>query len=600
MRDRYILTQSSSSINGNNYTNVLLETLAQTEMLVLLAAFSFLVVFNILVGNRKGVLANARFGGRIEKFNAVKTAQKQRQQGDIAKTALYLGDKSMAGWKPQAQTLLTGNPPVLALPHLNRHVIVLGSTGCGKTTTFVNRAIQDSIRQGHPIIIVDPKGELAAINAPYAKAHDYEDYYLAPGQDHTDCFNILEWMRNSRDSTRAQQIAMTIQANANPKGVAKTHDFFSDSGEVLIRSALMLTKASNYPDLLMAKRILALPDLCQRIQDAYKSGRISPWIENSFQQFMAGKDAKKTIAGIAATAGLVFDKFTQEEFFNAFIGKSTMTMEFTGKKILFVQPPKTQRDVVMPVLTTAVEILVEENMSIPRSQPLLLMLEEFPLGYWRKTEEWMTFRRSDGLAVMLVAQLWSQIRQKYGEDEAKIILGNANTQIYFNTNDVETARLVSDRCGQKEVKVRQNSNSNGKSGHSRSTSEQIQKIPLKPHEELLKDPEGTFTLFSPGHGSKNEINVPIHMSYRIPQEELDRDKQMEKAWAEYIYPERCKQAQKWHLDDEQRESALLERGAAAEEYLPLKEEAQDSGTNQNNTSERGALAHQNKELATYV
>lgn len=596
MSDRTIEIKDSSPLSDYK---VLLEPFLQTEFLSLLGCLVLLIVFNLFMGaNRKGVLAHARFGGRLEKFNALKKAQKQREQGDKAKTSLYLGDKPMEGWKPQVQTLLTGNPPVLALPDLNRHVIVLGSTGCGKTTTFVNRAIQDAIRQGHPIIIFDPKGELAQINAPLAKAHDYEDYYLAPGQPHTDRFNILEWMRNSRDSTRAQQIATTIQANANPKGVAKSNDFFGDSGEILIRSVLMLTKASDYPDLLMAKRILALPELCQRIQDSYKSGRISPWIENSFQQFMAGKEAKKTIAGIAATAGLVFDKFTQEEFFNAFIGKSTIPMEFTGKKILFVQPPKAQREVVMPVLTTAVEILVEENMSIPRDQPLLLMLEEFPLGYWRKAEEWMTFNRSDGLAVMLVAQLWSQIRKKYGEDEAKIILANANTQIHFNSNDVETAKIVSDRCGQTEVKVKQHSNSNGKSGHSHSTSEQIQKVPLKSHEELLKDPEGTFTMFSPGHGARGEINVPIHMTYRIPQEELDRDEQMKKAWVEYVYPERCKQAKQWHLDDDQREAALLERGRAAEEFLPLREEKENQDIQSlRSTTESGVLANQKNDFA---
>ena len=600
MSNRYIITQSSSSID--KYANSIKESLAETEMLILLAAFSFLIVFNLFMGgNRKGVLANARFGGRVEKFNALRLAQKQKQKGDKAKTALYAGERLMSGWKPQMQTLLTGNSPALALPNLNQHVAIMGTTGFGKTTTIGNRAIQDGIRDGHPIIVFDPKGELAQINAPYAKAHDYQAYYLKPGGKHTDCFNVVEWMRSSKDSTRAQQIAKTIQANANPKGVAKSNDFFSDSGEVLIRSVLMLTKASDYPDLLMAKRILALPELCQRIQDSYKSGRLNPWIENSFQQFMAGQDAKKTIAGIAATAGLVFDGFTQEEFYNAFIGKSTMTMDFTGKKILFVQPPMEQEDVVMPILTTVVEILVEENMSKPREEPLLLFLEEFPIAYWRKVERWMSFRRSNGLAVFLIAQLWAQIRKKYGEDEAKSILANANTQIYFNCNDVETARMVSSRCGEKEVKVKQKSRSSGKQGNSNSTSEQLQKVPLMTHDEFLQMEESEFVMFNTGHGARGKTSVPIRMKYRIPQEELDRDKQMETAWFEYIYPERCEEAKEWHLDEDQREAALLKRGHAAEEYLPLKEqgESEDSQADRANT-DQGILAHQNKEFTTYV
>ena len=601
MENRYIATQPSSSID--KYANSIKESFAETEMLMLLAALSFLIVFNLLMGGkRKGVLANARFGGRVEKFNAVKKAQKQRKKNDLAKTALYAGEKPMGGWKPLLQTLLTGNPPCLPLANLNQHMIVLGSTGCGKTTTIVNRVIQAGIRDGKPIIVFDPKGELAQINAPYAKAYDYEDYYLAPGKDYTDRFNVVEWMRSCKDSTRAQQIAKTIQANAKPKGANNSNDFFSDSGEVLIRSVLMLTKASDYPDLLMAKRILALPELCQRIQDSYKSGRLNPWIENSFQQFMAGKDANKTIAGIAATAGLVFDGFTQEEFFNAFIGKSTIPMEFTGKKILFVQPPMEQEDVVMPILTTAVEILVEENMSKPRVDPLFLILEEFDVGFWRKVQRWMSFRRSNGLAVILIAQLWAQIRQKYGEDEAKAILANANTQIYFNSNDVETAKMVSNRLGQKEVIVKNRSHSNGKSGHSNSSSEQSQKTALKSEEELIKVGEGEFTMFSIAYGSRGEVNVPIQMKYPIPEEILDRDKKMqEQAWPEFVCPEKRKQVKTWHLDEEQREKALLERGHAAEEYLPLKEqgESEDSQAARANT-DQGILAHQNKEFTTYV
>ena len=595
---KQIETQPSSPINDYQ---VLLEPFLQTEVLTLLACFVFLIFFNLLMGtSRKGVIANARFGGRIEKFNALRTAQKQKEKKKVAQTALYLGEKPMDGWKPQVKTLLTGNCPCLPLPNLNQHLIALGSTGCGKTTTIVNRVLQAAIRDGHPLIIFDPKGELAKINAPYAKAYDYEDYYLAPGEDHTDRFNIVEWMRSSKDSVRAQQIAKTIQANTNAEGVGieKTDGFFGSSGEILIRSVLMLTKQSNYPDLLMAKRILGLPDLCDRIQAAFKSGRLSSWIENSFQQFMSGKAADRTIAGIAATAGLVFDNFTQEEFFNAFIGKSTIPMDFTGQKILFVQPPIEHEEVVMPVLTTTVEILVEENMREEREEPLFLVLEEFPIGYWRKLKRWMTFRRSNGLAVILIAQLWAQVREKYREDGAKIILGNANTQIFFNSNDTETAKIVSERCGYKEVKVEQHSNSNGKSGHSHSTSEQTQKTALKPPEELTKVPEGEFTMFNVGFGSRGEAYVPIQMKYTIPQDVLDRDEKMKKeVWKEYIYPEIRKQAESWHLDEDQREAALLERKREAEKFLPDSEVVTASESPNNNY---GIGASEEEEFAPVV
>ncbi|WP_036488303.1 type IV secretory system conjugative DNA transfer family protein [Myxosarcina sp. GI1] len=572
----------------------LLKPFFQTEVLALIACFAFLMCFNLLLGrNRKGILANARFSGRQEKLNAIKAVLKQRQKKDLAKTAVFAGEP-LDGWKPQLKVWLTGKLPSLPLPSLNQHLIALGSTGCGKTTTVVNRVIQAAIRDGHPLIVFDPKGELAQINAPYAKAHDYEDYYLAPGKPYTDRFNIVEWMRGHKDSTRAQQIAKTIQANAKTEGAGKTDDFFSGSGEILLRSILMLTKGSDYPDLLMAKRILGLPDLCDRLQAAYKTDRLNLWIENSFQQFMTGKASSKQIAGVAATAGLIFDNFTQEEFFNAFIGKSTIPMNFTGKKILFVQPPIDKKDIVMPVLTTAIEILVEENMSLPRTQPLLLMLEEFPLGYWRKAEKWMTYDRSNGLAVFLIAQLWSQIRKRYGQDEALTILANANTQIFFNSNDMETAKMLSERCGQKEVIFKQHSNSNGKSGHSHSSSEQRQKTSLKSPDELTKVEEAEFVMFNPDFKARGEARVPLYMKYKMPQEILDRDENMKQVWTEYVYPERCQQAATWHLDEKQREAALIERREAAEKLLPFED------TSLSNDSDYGVLKRQREEFASYV
>ena len=563
----------------------------------LLLLLGLMMVIGSLSSRKKGVLADAYFAGRREKLNAFIKARKQKKKRHKSKTALFAGDAGVEGKKVVLKSWVTGKLPSLPFPSLNQHLIALGSTGCGKTTTVVNRLIQDAIREGHPLIIFDPKGELAEVNAPYAQAFGYQDYYLAPGKKYTDCFNIVEWMRNQKDSVRAQQIAKTIQANSNPHGVSKTDPFFGASGEILVRSVLMLTRGTDYADLLMAKRILSLPELCDRIRIAQAKGKLDPWIENSFQQFISGKDAERTIAGIATTAGLVFDGFTQEEFLNAFMGKSTIPMDFTGKKILFVQPPIDTADIVMPVLTTAVEILVEENMSRPRNEPLLLFLEEFPLGYWRKCQQWMSYRRGDGLAVILIAQLFAQIRDRYGQDTALSILANANTQIYFNCNDMETAKAVSDRCGLKEVTYKQKSTSSGKSGNSYSKSEQRQKVPLITPDKLLQMGEGEFIMFNNGYGEDGKANIPVRKIYRIPKTTLDRDEELKVVWREITHPELCKKAEGRSLNELETVEALLDRGCEAESLLP---DDGDTGAAEESMTVYGSLSHQKEEFADYV
>ena len=275
-------------------------------------------------------------------------------------------------------------------------------------------------------------------------------------------------------------------------------------------------------------------------------------------------------------------------------------MDFTGKKILFVQPPIDREDVVMPVLTTAVEILVEENMSVKRTEPLLLILEEFPLGHWRKAEQWMSFRRSNGLAVILIAQLFAQIRRRYGQDTALSILGNANTQIYFNCNDVETAKMVSDRCGYKEVRFKSDSTSTGKSGRTRSSSEQRQKVPLMTHDELLSMSEGEFVMFNLAYGAGGKSSIPIHQTYRIPEFELDRDEQLKSEGWDLIYPELCERVKPFHLDQKQRVAALLKRGEAAEKLLPLSSSPTTTPTTTTNATLQGILAKHKQDYLDYV
>ncbi|NJO93724.1 MAG: type IV secretory system conjugative DNA transfer family protein [Hydrococcus sp. RM1_1_31] len=211
--------------------------------------------------------------------------------------ALFAGNAPMIGWKPHLKTFLTGNPSVLPLPNLNQHTVVLGSTGCGKTTTINNRLLQDAIRQGHPMVVFDPKGDLAQIHAPYADAFGYEIYCLAPGKPYTDRFNILDFLRTFKDSGRAEQAAKTINRNANV-GVSKTDPFFGPSGDKLVRSILMLAKASPYPDLLMAKRLLSLPDLTERLRVAFESGRLILELRTAFNSFYRARKAIKLLLAL--------------------------------------------------------------------------------------------------------------------------------------------------------------------------------------------------------------------------------------------------------------------------------------------------------------
>jgi type IV secretory pathway TraG/TraD family ATPase VirD4 len=260
-----------------------------------------------------------------------------------------------------------------------------------------------------------------------------------------------------------------------------------------------------------------------------------------------------------------------------------------------------QIDVIMPLLAAFIDLFVEENFEQLTNESLLLFLEEFPVGYFPRIEQWMALRRASGLSVFLTAQNIAQIRRRYGADDMATIFSNAMTQFYFNPNDNETAELVSKRCGEKEVRYKQFSRSHGKGGGSHSFSEQIHKVPLMPSYRVTQMEQGEFVLFNPAYASGGRASVPIHLKYVIPDKILDQDEELKNAWQQLTYPELCERAAQFHLKEEQRLEALKLRVKAANDLLPLREQqSRAKGAENEKSSYYGVLADEKEAFEDFV
>ena len=97
---------------------------------------------------------------------------------------------------PIGISLVSGNPVWIGLKSRVQHMIVSGATGQGKTT-LLKTLLEHSLKHGHPVIIIDPKGERADIQEMRAKAAFYgreKDFSLFslsfPKQSHA--YNPLE------------------------------------------------------------------------------------------------------------------------------------------------------------------------------------------------------------------------------------------------------------------------------------------------------------------------------------------------------------------------------------------------------------------------
>ena len=552
------------------------------ELLILLGLLIILQLFVSANSSafKSPVLAHARWAKNWEISAALRIAQKQAQKRKIDETALFLGDLE-TGWRPHLNIFLGKNNNFIPLPHMQRSLITFGTPNAGKTTTIAKPLIKDIIRRNlGSIILFDPKSDLAPTFAPFAEAHGYDNYFLAPGRKYTDSINFFSFFdREEWLSSIAEQMAKTTIRNTKDSQGGSSDPFFGNSGISLLRSILMLTQLNfDEPNLLITKEILALPDLIERLRYAEANGRISPWVSSSLRQFMSGESSERTIASIQSTASLVFDGFIRPEFMNAYCNPTNIPLELTEKQMIVIQPMRGFEDVCMPMLSTFMDLIIERNFVGPRKKPLFLIIDELHLAYLPRLSRWLAFLRSSGLVMILLTQAMSQIQGTYGENEFNTIYNSAGTKIIMNPDDSNTATATSNRLGNKEVRYQQKSRSYTRSGSSRSKSEQIQQVPLKTAEEINQMDVGEFICWNWGFQKQGKTAIPLHIKYPVPQHEFDLDQRCQTIWNQKYLDSLIAEAKKTHKTPEELDNFLQTTINKVRALLPTPE-IQDSSTN---------------------
>lgn len=81
------------------------------------------------------------------------------------------------------------------------------------------------------------------------------------------------------------------------------------------------------------------------------------------------------------------------------------------------------------------------------------VLDEFAnLPKFENIEGMVTVGRSRGIRFLFVLQSFSQLNARYGKDISDIIKTNCNVKIFIGSDDLETRKEFSELCGQKKIK----------------------------------------------------------------------------------------------------------------------------------------------------
>lgn len=554
----------------------------------------------LLDKNKKGKVATAYLGGSAEKTRARKKAKKQMMKVTRNNVALYVGMPALMRsrlrqqWKAKSKKASSFELPLgdvlnaektLYLPDAQRGISVCGAAGSGKTFSVIDPLIRASLDQGFPTIIYDFKYPAQTKRSvAYAMKRGYTVKVFAPGFPETEVCNPLDLIRDEEDAVAAGQLGQVISKNFDKGQTGGGDKFFDEAGDNLIEGILLVTKAiasltgtTRYCDLMMAQAILSLSQLPNRLEAATNNGTLKVWTTRPLSQIISVKDSEKTVAGIVGTAQRMFLRFLKKDFIGAFCGQTTLPLDLDGKQLLIFGLDRNNRDIVGPLLAAILHMVVTRNVSrtVPRRDPLVVSLDELPTLYLPQLVNWLNENREDGFCGILGYQNISQLEKAYGKELARAIFGGTACKFLFNPQDAESAKLFADYLGEQEIQFQSKSRSyGGKSGSSRSASDNRQKRHLVEPSEMLKMGTGKAVVINPAYVRAQEAYVPLLQNIKVPQDDINEMVWAEKKWdtiRQRLIDQNCDV-----VSDDERRRQFEKRRQLAEKLFPLPDEEQES------------------------
>ena len=405
------------------------------------------------------------------------------------------------------------------------HILIIGTTGSGKTTTFINPTVQILANtKGKPsMLISDPKGELYALHAKSLIKRGYDVKVL----DLRNPYCSIRWNPLEKPYEMYQEMLSLedkvvvneeegyyvfedkIYYDVNEKNAAvqvRKQAIFDEVYEDLndICSVLCPVKSKNEPiwesgakNFILAITLAMLEDsekpelgMTKEKFNFYNVMKIATNTQNDCEdliEYFAGRSpisksvslSKQVLDASDKTRGsylsTIFDKLSL--FSDMSICSLTSANEIdlgeiaTKPTALFLQIPdeKETRHTLagMVILQTYKALVAKANtypdLSLPRS--VYLLLDEFGnLPQIHKLEQMITVGRSRRIWLALVVQSYAQLAKVYDDKSADIIKSNCNIQIFIGTTDLKTIDEFSKKCGNYSIIQKNVSFSSSNSG----------------------------------------------------------------------------------------------------------------------------------------
>jgi type IV secretory pathway TraG/TraD family ATPase VirD4 len=370
------------------------------------------------------------------------------------------------GWRP------------FTVGHSLEHVLELGATGSGKTSSCLKTLSLGMLHAGYGVLFLTAKAEDASDYLQWAKAAGREKSVVHFGPGHRLGFNLLEYelARGENPESRTMNIPGIFAAAGEI--MARNKNAGGGDGLVWVKAAEQLLRhavnvvvlATGKVELdAVVKVVLTAPrtpeqaadpswqreSACyQRLAEAIKARGHNRALELASQYFLQqwATYPNDTKYSTLFTCNQITDLFQSDPLHRLFFSQTDFTPEIlTEGAVLIVDAPALglgdQGKVINGLMRLAVERMVHGRTVTNRKRPVAIIWDEFQTSVTDADSAFVAVARSPRCAVVQATQNVNAVDGRMGKNEARALFGNCRTKVFFANDDPDTNEYMADVIG---------------------------------------------------------------------------------------------------------------------------------------------------------
>lgn len=438
------------------------------------------------------LIIRARDNGSFDLFDFSKKGSGKHNKSKVTKKYGDQGTAKIGTLKDMSSILGDGGFTLSMHARLTasasyEHVLVLGPTGSGKSTSFFipNLLDLDGI---HSAVVTDPKGEMCELTRGYLESKGYRIVKIKPLEP-----NENEYKYNPILLTEGEEqmhaIAQILLINGG-KSIEVQTGASSGNAEWVNMSVPLLTAALAYVVEFGEKK--SIPEAIEIIMKddlnaMERKFKMSDYAYRQFLAFKASAGSEKTLSSIKTVltsnvqiffdtkiAEFVTSDFTKLPNGSSVVNQQTLLSPLMLREkptVLFLCIPENQANYMMPLTSVMYYQLLNIPITHAEGSPILFFFDEFPnSGFVLNMNTTISTCRSRKMGVAICAQNIEQLDLVYGKEIAATILNNLKTKLFYSGLTGDSAKYVSDMAGSTTVETKnfQSGNSGGGKGFAES------------------------------------------------------------------------------------------------------------------------------------